>query len=129
MSCCFSSSPRVALLSSLSLYGLGSPSSTRNQKHAFVYVTNQGSFGEGNTVSVIDTATNTVVATVAVGSGPNAVAVTPDGAFAYVGNTSTDTISVISTATNTVVATIVGPGNPRGIAITPDGRFAYVTNT
>ncbi len=32
-----------------------------------------------NTVSVIDTASNTVVATVAVGSNPSGVAVTPDG--------------------------------------------------
>jgi YVTN family beta-propeller protein len=44
------------------------------------YVTNAGS----NTVSVIDPATNTVVATVPVGSGPAGVAVTPNGTFAYV---------------------------------------------
>jgi YVTN family beta-propeller protein len=40
----------------------------------FAYVTNGGS-----SVSVIDTATNTVVATVGVGSLPFGVAVTPDG--------------------------------------------------
>lgn len=37
-----------------------------------------------NTVSVIDIATNTVVATVPVGGAPLALAITPDGAFAYV---------------------------------------------
>jgi YVTN family beta-propeller protein len=36
------------------------------------------------TVSVIDTARNTVIATVAVGNRPLCVATTPDGAFAYV---------------------------------------------
>ena len=42
------------------------------------YVTNAGD----NTVSVIDSGANTVVATVSVGALPVAVAVTPDGAFA-----------------------------------------------
>ena len=40
----------------------------------------------GNFVSVIDTATNTVTATVPVGDGPFGVAVTPDGHHAYVAN-------------------------------------------
>ncbi len=39
-----------------------------------------------NTVSVIDTATNNVTATVTVGSGPYGVAVTPDGTKVYVAN-------------------------------------------
>ena len=37
-----------------------------------------------NTVSVIDTATNTVVATIPVGGNPFGVAITPDGTRAYV---------------------------------------------
>jgi YVTN family beta-propeller protein len=44
-----------------------------------VYVTNLGSYHSGKTVSVIDTATNTVIATVKVGSYPREVAVAPDG--------------------------------------------------
>lgn len=39
-----------------------------------------------NAVAVIDTTTNTVVATVPVGSQPTSVRVTPDGAFVYVAN-------------------------------------------
>src|SRR5918993_1225982 len=58
------------------------------------YVTN---FSD-NTVSVIDTATNTVTTTVSVGAGPRGVAITPGGAFAYVANLS-GTVSVIDTAT------------------------------
>src|ERR1044072_2664410 len=65
------------------------------------YVTNSGN----NTVSVIDTATNTVVATIPVGS-PQGIAVTPNGAFAYVANADSNTVSVISAASNTVVATV-----------------------
>ena len=42
------------------------------------YVTNESS----NNVSVIDTATNTVVATIPVGAQPRGIAVTPNGSFA-----------------------------------------------
>jgi YVTN family beta-propeller protein len=59
----------------------------------------------GDTVSVINTATNTVVATVPA-SGPVGVAVNPAGTFAYVANQNNGTVSVINTATNTVVATV-----------------------
>jgi len=72
-----------------------------------------------NFVSVIDTATKTVVATIPVGVAPNAVAITPDGTRAYVTNDGSDTVSVIDTTTSTVVATIpVGVG-PVAVAITP----------
>ena len=79
-----------------------------------------------NSVSVIDPATNTVVATVPVGNRPRQVAVTPNGAFAYVTNESDSTVSVISAATNTVVATVPVGAFPDAIAITPNGAFAYV---
>src|SRR5439155_22307558 len=48
----------------------------------FAYITNLSS----DSVSVIDTATNTVVATVAVGNAPTGVAVNPGGTRAYVTN-------------------------------------------
>ena len=82
---------------------------TAAQAAPFAYITNEGSA----TVSVIDTATQTVVATVPVGSLPCGVAVTPDGALVYVANAGGDTVSVIDTATNTVVAT-VPVGSPIG---------------
>jgi YVTN family beta-propeller protein len=70
-------------------------------------------------VSVIDTATNTVVDTVVVGSGPRAVAITPDGAHAYVTNFFDDTLSVIDTATNMVVDTVEPvAGGPNWVTIT-----------
>ncbi len=77
---------------------------------------------------MIATATNTVVATVAVGFSPEGVAFTPDGGFAYVANEFSDNVSVIATATNMVVATVAVDENPQGVAITPDGAFVYVTN-
>ena len=58
------------------------------------------------------------------------MAITPDGAFAYVTVASQNIVAVISTATNAVVKTIdVGPCCPIGVAITPNGAFAYVTGS
>lgn len=90
----------------------------------FVYVSNVLS----DDVSVISTATNTVVATVGVGPDPVISAITPDGALVYVANDGNATVSVISTATNAVVATIGVHVSPRGAAITPDGTLVYQTN-
>jgi YVTN family beta-propeller protein len=81
----------------------------------FAYVSNYGEHADGSTVSVIDTATNTVVATVTVGTGPIGVAVTPDGKHVYVTNQGgghSNTVSVIETATDTVVATVTVGGCP-----------------
>lgn len=58
----------------------------------FAYITNRNS----NTVSVIDTATNTVTATVNVGSYPIGVAVNPAGTLVYVANSESHTVSVLS---------------------------------
>ena len=90
----------------------------------FAYVTN-GSF-PANSVSVIDTATNTVVATVPVGQQPVGVAVAPDGKHAYVTNENSGNVSVIDAATNTVVATVAVGSNPFGVAVAPDGKRVYV---
>lgn len=114
--------PRVTALSLV--LGLSLSVTVPVQAQSFVYVTN---FNSDN-VSVINTATNTVDATVAVGSAPFDVAITPDGAFAYVTNSLSNNVSVIDTAMNTVVATVAVDDTPFGIAITPDGTFAYVAN-
>ncbi|MFC5200271.1 beta strand repeat-containing protein [Streptomyces kaempferi] len=90
----------------------------------FAYVTNEGD----NTVSVIDTTTNTVTATIPVGTSPLGVAVTPNGLTVYVTNVSDNTVSVIDTTTNTVTTTIPVGTSPTGAAATPNGLTIYVTN-
>jgi YVTN family beta-propeller protein len=74
------------------------------------YITNVSD----GTVSVIDTATNTVTATITVPS-PNlwAVAVTPDGIKVYVVNESDGTVSVISTVTDTIAGSHAVVSLPR----------------
>lgn len=89
----------------------------------FAYIPNSKS----NTVSVIDTATNTITATVPVGNYPNGVAVSPDGSKAYIANWKDSTVSVIDTA-SFKVTTFSVPSGPEGIVISPDGKKAYVAN-
>ena len=53
---------------------------------------------------MIDTATNTVVATIPVGSSPVAIALNGSGTRAYVTNNASASVSVINTPTDTVIA-------------------------
>ena len=64
-----------------------------------------------NTVSVIDTETNSVIETIAVGVKPFGVAVTPHGSKVYVANAKSNTVSVIDTATNTVTGEPIPVGD------------------
>jgi len=77
-------------------------------------------------VLVLNTATNTVTATVRVGLHPRGIAVAPDGTRVYVANNTSNTVSVLNTATNTVTATAALGGSPWGLAVTPDGARVYV---
>lgn len=92
---------------------------------ATAYVVNQ----IDETVSVVDTATNTVTDTIAVGANPVAVAVSPNGSRVYVSNLSGGTVSVIDTATNAVIGTITVGSHPSGLALSPLGGILYVANT
>ncbi len=85
----------------------------------FAYVTNAGG------VSVIDTASNAVTATVPVSS-PYELAVSPDGTRVYVTNFADDTLSIINTATNQVEAIVPGLVRPAQVAVDPTGSRAYI---
>ncbi len=91
---------------------------------ANAYITNAGS----NTVSVLDTSSNSVTATIAVGPNPVSVAVSPSRSMAYVTNAGSNTVSVIDTGSLTVVKNVTVGGNPVSLAITPDGSQIYVAN-
>lgn len=115
--------------------------------HAFVATA--GGEGFGNQVAVLDLlrkkevdtdgddgngVTHITLYETAEGA-PRAVAITPDGKFAYVTNLytnvdeySNDTVSVIDTATYGVVDAIIVGDSPKGIAITSNGKYAFVAN-
>ena len=88
----------------------------------FVYAISTGS----DIASVIDTATNTVIATIGVGDAPRGIAFSPNGETAYV-PTLTD-VYVIRTSDHTVTTAVTTPGDAlSGIDVTPDGQFVYAT--
>lgn len=76
-------------------------SGTINPNGTQVFVSNNGA----GTVSVIDTATDTVISTITVGQNPAGVAFNLKGSKAYVANSGDNSISVIDTSTLSVTAT------------------------
>src|SRR5215470_5350561 len=94
-------------------------SPAKAQVNAYVVNSSSGS------VSVVDTGSNTVVATIPVGPIPRAIAVSPDLRFLYVVNSGglTGSVSVVDTATNAVIATVPVGTLPIGVVIRPDGAF------
>ena len=93
----------------------------------FAYIANSGS----NSVSVIDTAAQAVVATVpmGVGAAPYGVAVSTDGTR---GINNKDqgafSVTVIDAASNTVIATVPVSAAPAGVGGGWTRTFAYVGN-
>ena len=88
---------------------------------AYAYIANRGD----NTVSAINTNTNSLVATIPVGSGPSYLTVSQDGKRAYVANWDDNTVSVINTTNNNVVTTITAAPWTTGLAVSPDGLKLY----
>jgi YVTN family beta-propeller protein len=75
------------------------------------------SAGGDGTVQVIDTATNTISATVAVGKRPWNMALTPDGNKLYVACGRSDAVAVVDTRSNTKIADVPVGKLPWGVAI------------
>lgn len=147
----------VAVLMSLALGAVGSalapgvaPAATGYQ----IYVTNEKS----DDVTVIDGATNTVVATIPIGKRPRGIHVSPDGRTVYVAVSGTpaagppqvdaqgkpiankdagetgpadkaaDGISVLNVATGRVTGRIAAGSDPEEFALSKDGSRIYISN-
>jgi YVTN family beta-propeller protein len=84
-----------------------------------------------NSVSVISTATNTVLTTVGVGCSPVGVGVDPANGDVYVADQgcSGNQVSVISGSTNTNIATANVGSSPWGVAADSVNGDVYVTNS
>ena len=80
-----------------------------------IYVTN----GRGKTVSAIDPATDSVTASVEVGTRPWGIDLTADGKKLYTANGPANTVTVVDVATLTVLKTIPVGSVPWGVAIGP----------
>jgi YVTN family beta-propeller protein len=85
-------------------------------------------------LEVIDTATNQVVSSIANLNAPSAVAISPNGAFAYVADmcppNDNPCVEVVSTSNNQIVTTVpipaATPFSEGSIAVTPDGSLVCV---
>jgi YVTN family beta-propeller protein len=75
--------------------------------------------GRGNSVAVIDTTTNTVAATIAVGGRAWGIALSPDGTKLYTANGSSNDVSVVDVKTRKELKRIKVGDGPWGIAIGP----------
>lgn len=101
----------------------GTPNQGRVACSTNAYVTNSGS----DSVSIIDTATHEVSATIPTGKAPVNPVFTPDHRHVYVANSQADTITVIDVLTNEATSIPAGGERPSGLAFSPDGRVLYVS--
>jgi YVTN family beta-propeller protein len=87
-----------------------------------VYVTNSA----GDSIDVIDPATNRVVQVIEDIEVPHGVGFSPDGARVYVSDESLNTLDVVERQTGRVTARVPLSGHPNNIAVTKDGGRVLV---
>jgi YVTN family beta-propeller protein len=93
----------------------------------FAYVASRSS----DTISVLDTATDAVTATITLpsGAGISDLAISPDGQRAYATVLAAHSIVAINTSDNTVIDPAIDLGfDAAAIAVSPDGSLIYATD-
>ena len=83
---------------------------------------------QSGTVTPVALSTRKALKPIRVGSGPDAIALTPDDRTAYVANSGSGTVTPIDTATLTAGPSIPVGSDPCAIAVSPDGHTAYVVD-
>jgi len=89
-----------------------------------IYIANAGN----DSVSVLDGASNTVIATAQIGRLPCATAVNPMTNRVYVSNVNSNNISVIDGGTNAVIATVPVGRGPCAVVVNPPNSRVFVGN-
>jgi YVTN family beta-propeller protein len=85
---------------------------------------------QGDATAVrLDLSTRAFGPRIAVGEGPNSVAVDPGGATAYVGNETAGTVSVVDIATDLETDVIPVPGRPFTLLVGAGGSQLFVTTS
>ena len=80
-------------------------------------------------VALVDVEAGAVVARIPTRQGgSHMLALSPDGAFAYVANIASGTVSMLDLAGRYVVRTVATGAGAEGIAVSPDGGELWVTN-
>jgi YVTN family beta-propeller protein len=97
----------------------------------FAYITNDGYFyphygWKNGSISVLNTKTNLVIASINLGTNANNLAVSPNGEYVYVIDKGDGIVYMIRTTKNVVVATIPVGNDANDIAVSPNGELVYV---
>ncbi len=90
-----------------------------------IYVTNSA----GDSIHVIDSATNKVVQEIKGIEASHGVGFSPDGKWVYVSNESDSTLEVVDQKSGKIVKHIPLSGRPNNLAVTPDGKRIVVAIT
>ena len=88
-----------------------------------LFVTNEGD----NTLSVIDTRTGELEATLEVGNRPRGIGLSPDRKHVYVANGDDNALAVVDVRSLEIVKTISAGSDPEAFAVHPNGRI-YLSN-
>jgi YVTN family beta-propeller protein len=81
---------------------------------------------DSNSLSLVATASRTLLAEVEVGVDPRTVAIDDAAARAYVANRGSDSVSVVDLAARAVLAEVPVGDRPYGVVVSPDGTLLYV---
>jgi YVTN family beta-propeller protein len=129
----FSITGTPTTVTTIPLNQVGSAAIVSSLNGSKMYVANSLS----DTVSVIDTSTNTVSTTISLalfstepsmGGLPNNLALSPDGKYLYVTMGADNALAVIDTATEQVVGRIPTASYPAGVAVDPVNNHIFVAN-
>ncbi|HEY6945579.1 MAG TPA: YncE family protein, partial [Candidatus Acidoferrum sp.] len=98
------------------------PSSLKSASGPLIYVTNSA----GETIDVVDSATNSVVQVIRGIELPHGVNFSPDGSRVYVSDESGSMLDVIDRERGEIVKKIALSGRPNNLTITKDGRRVLI---
>jgi DNA-binding beta-propeller fold protein YncE len=112
----------AAIAGALALSGLWA--GTAQASDPLAYVANEGA----GAITSVDLTTGTLGTPIAVGTQPDAIAITPNDSTAYVADYGSSEIVPVNLATGTARTPIHLQGQPTAIAVTPNGEVAYVVS-
>ena len=90
----------------------------------YAYVTNVA----GNSVSLVDLSSNTVVGSVYIPGSPTGIGVSPSGDTAYVATPGTGKLTMISAAARSAASTIDLGAPGAQLAVSPNGNYIYIVS-
>ena len=93
-----------------------------------LWVGNDSASGGKSGVSVIDTRTLELLASLKTGGGHHELAFSPDGKYVLATNESDGTLTLIDAGSMKIVRSEKTGQLPVGVAVSPDGRLAFVAN-